>query len=339
MQRPWIRIAFSPILSNLRVLGRSIEYRQIKSKSDRLTLTQLSAPFVADRRNVVVVMTVRNEMALMPACLLHYRLLGINEFHIVDNGSTDGTREYLSSQNDVTLWSTEQSYRDAYYGVIWVNNIIHNIANGRWALFVDADEFLYYDGMEDNDIHRFAEKLDARGQSYLYAPLIDIYGFDEKVMSDECTQSQLLRMMGTGFHDIEGYKMGRALANGYCHLLGGPRGRISEHTNSQPPLLTKYPLIKCSGSRYFTASSHEFMPQVSEIHDVSGWLAHLKLGSSIAARHADPAIECEHYGQGIERRFLAGEKASKAILADPTAIHFDGLKSLKEIEIQVGLKR
>jgi hypothetical protein len=43
-------------------------------------------------------MTVRNEILRLPQTLAHYRKIGVARFFIVDNGSTDGTREILAAQ-------------------------------------------------------------------------------------------------------------------------------------------------------------------------------------------------------------------------------------------------
>jgi hypothetical protein len=63
---------------------------------------------VADRtanlpaQPILLFSTVRNERVRLPYFLTYYRRLGIDHFLIVDNGSDDGTREYLADQPDVS---------------------------------------------------------------------------------------------------------------------------------------------------------------------------------------------------------------------------------------------
>ena len=66
-------------------------------------------------------MCVRNEMGRLPFALSYYRDLGVGQFLIVDNDSTDGTRDYLKAQPDVRLWHTKASYRDSRFGLDWMN--------------------------------------------------------------------------------------------------------------------------------------------------------------------------------------------------------------------------
>jgi hypothetical protein len=53
----------------------------------------------------------RNEAARLPHFLDHHRKLGIDRFLVVDNGSTDESRDYLLSQPDVHVWSSKSSFR------------------------------------------------------------------------------------------------------------------------------------------------------------------------------------------------------------------------------------
>ena len=55
---------------------------------------------------ILLFLTMRNERVRLPYFLEYYRKLGVDHFLIVDNGSDDGTREYLAEQPDVSLWTT-----------------------------------------------------------------------------------------------------------------------------------------------------------------------------------------------------------------------------------------
>ena len=47
-------------------------------------------------------MVVRNESLRLPSTLAHYRQLGVDRFLVIDNGSDDGTLEFLRGQPDTT---------------------------------------------------------------------------------------------------------------------------------------------------------------------------------------------------------------------------------------------
>ena len=72
------------------------------------------------RTDILLFVTVRNEEERLPYFLDYYRRLGIDHFLFVDNASTDGTGELLRRQDDVSLWSSDQSYRLSRFGVDWL---------------------------------------------------------------------------------------------------------------------------------------------------------------------------------------------------------------------------
>ena len=83
-------------------------------------------------------------MIRLPHFLDYYRRLGVDHFLFVDNGSDDGTAEYLAAQPDVSLWATNHSYRLARFGVDWLGWLQWRYGHGHWCLTVDADELLVY---------------------------------------------------------------------------------------------------------------------------------------------------------------------------------------------------
>lgn len=98
----------------------------------------------ARQADICVVSVVRNEMFFLPFFLAHYRSIGIKTFIIADNGSDDGTLEYLLAQNDVVLFSVDTDYRQAHYGVAWQEAMMTALRAGKWSLIADADELIFW---------------------------------------------------------------------------------------------------------------------------------------------------------------------------------------------------
>ena len=48
----------------------------------------------------------------------------MNRFFIVDNGSSDGTVDYLTEQPDVHLFQTSNRYGQAGSGIEWMNALL-----------------------------------------------------------------------------------------------------------------------------------------------------------------------------------------------------------------------
>ena len=83
----------------------------------------------------------------------------------LDNGSTDGTLDYLCGEPDVHVFSTNSSYAESNYGVAWTNELLNAFGNGHWTLTIDADEqfiFPHYRGSHFRNSAVFSIPLEQR---------------------------------------------------------------------------------------------------------------------------------------------------------------------------------
>ena len=125
--------------------------------------------------NVVVFSVMRNERMRIGAWLRHYRAMGIGAFAIVDNGSTDGTFEYLSEQPDVVLVRLMDSFSSVAFGIDWLNEFHARITPSTWVLFADADEFLIYRGWPSIPIGTFVRTIEGEGCDAVFGFMLDMY--------------------------------------------------------------------------------------------------------------------------------------------------------------------
>jgi hypothetical protein len=119
---------------------------------------------------------VRNERVRLPAMLDHHRRLGVGSFFVVDNGSTDGSVEFLLSQPDVHLWTAPGSFAAARCGTDWLLALMAEHAGDGWRLVIDADELFVYLGYEHMPIGELCRRLDAEGADAMLAVMVDVYG-------------------------------------------------------------------------------------------------------------------------------------------------------------------
>jgi len=124
---------------------------------------------------VLVVCVVRNERAMLPHFVAHYRRLGARHFVFVDNGSDDGTAEWLLDQPDVVLYAADTDYRDSHFGVAWQQAVLAAHGTGRWAIVADADELLLYPGCETEPLAALVGRLDAAGHDAACVLMLDMY--------------------------------------------------------------------------------------------------------------------------------------------------------------------
>jgi hypothetical protein len=270
----------------------------------------------------------RNERLRLPAFFRHYRALGVGQFFIVDNDSSDGTKEYLAAQPDVRLFRTTNRYGEARSGTTWLNALLSEFGAGFWCVTVDIDELLIFPGSEQASLRSLTAHLDRRGHDAFVCLMLDLYPggpldenpyaagddliaaapyFDrgpyDRTPFDECPG--FLTMGGVRerlFHPAYrtrglGARMYHALFNRL--LLRTPIVRdlawIRRLNPPSPPALSKVPLVRWdSGSRYLK-STHGVSAKT--VAPEMGGLLHFKLLHDLHAKARDEAARGE-YSQG-----------------------------------------
>lgn len=65
---------------------------------------------------------------------------------------------------DVSLWTTGASYRQAHFGIDWLNGLLSRCGHGHWALTVDVDAFPVYPHCDTRPLRALTDGFDcARG--------------------------------------------------------------------------------------------------------------------------------------------------------------------------------
>lgn len=111
----------------------------------------------------------------LPFFLQHHRALGVRHFLFVDNDSDDGTRDYTETQEDVSLWRTQASYKLSRFGVDWLTWLQIKHGHGHWCLTLDADEILIYPYHETRPLPALVEKLEQSGRDSFGVLMLDMY--------------------------------------------------------------------------------------------------------------------------------------------------------------------
>lgn len=130
-------------------------------------------PEHADEIRVFSVM--RNELLRLTSWLCHYRMLGVDRFFVVDNGSTDGTVEELLKQPDVHVFRTLEDFQQGKSGSLWIEQLMRRFGVSKWCLVADADELLAFPGWETLSLKTLVDYLSAAGDEALPCVLLDMY--------------------------------------------------------------------------------------------------------------------------------------------------------------------
>lgn len=290
-------------------------------------------PVPAAPDEIRVFMIVSNEVLRLPHILEYYRNMGANRFFIIDNGSTDGSIEFLKAQDDCHIFSTLASYAEARYGILWRAVLLDEYGTGHWCLNVDADELLIYPQCETVNLRQLCAYLDAEGSEGLYTFLMDMYPSGD-IANAACVPGKPFFEIAP-FFDADYTFVDRIRLRG-CNpfppqeVMGGPRercfypdqgrtsaarrmaihvyergavmlkraGLIKNFKSLKAPALFKIPLVKWKKGLEYKASTHVINPIA--LSPLTGILAHFKFFSDFHERALNAVKTGAHTNNSAE---------------------------------------
>jgi hypothetical protein len=289
-----------------RLLARALlRRRDLRVRSDR------TAAIGAEP--ILLFATLRNERIRLPYFLQYYRDLGVEHFLMVDNGSTDGSAEFLAQQPDVSVWSTTASYKRSRFGMDWVMGLLRRYGHGHWCVVVDVDEFLIYPFCETRPLRALTDWLDASQIRAFSAMLLDMY--PKGPVEDQPYREGQNPFEIAQWFDSGNYAISRNWAYGNLWIQGGPRTRtFFADTPKAAPALNKVPLIRWHRSYAYVSSTHMLLPRgLNLVFDewggekASGCLLHAKFLDTFAAKASEEMARGQHYAESREyRAYLDG---------------------------------
>lgn len=127
-----------------------------------------------DDNSLILLCVLKNERIYLEYFITYYLEIGITHFIFIDNGSTDGSFEYLLNIKNINcmLFRTYDSYRENKYGVQWINNILLEYCKNKWCLTVDIDELLI---LNDKKLIDLKENMIKSNSNILSTFLLDLY--------------------------------------------------------------------------------------------------------------------------------------------------------------------
>ena len=262
----------------------------------------------ARSKPILLFATMRNERVRLPYFLKYYRDLGVDHFLIIDNGSDDGTGALLAAQPDVSLWSTDQSYKRARFGMDWIMHLLRRHGTGNWCLTVDVDEFLIYPFCETRPLRALTDWLDASSTRAFSSMLLDMY--PKGSIHDQPYREGQNPFEIAQFFDSGNYLISRNWTYRNLWIQGGPRAR--KNFTDQPakaPAMNKIPLVKWDSSYAYVSSTHMMLPRgLNLVYDEaggekpSGCLLHAKFLDTLAAKADEELLRRQHYADSHEYR-------------------------------------
>ena len=322
-----------PDLPNAPPLGGGLDFPPLPDG-----LAPIGAPPALAKGDIVALMVTRNEAMRLPSALRHLRSLGVDRVLLVDNRSTDGTREIAARDERVHLVDAPGSYAASNFGVGWTNALLDRYARGHWTLVVDADELLVFPGSDrPGALRALCRHLDSIGSEALPTLLLDC--FPKEPLRDLRFRSGDDLLDAARWFEPPSPRRERSEHFPYFQEFGGLRERLffpeadpkrparlahqklynlfwrlpalraSERFRAlapkRSPNLTKVPLVKWREGAGLLSSTHMLRPMELAPGQPSGVLLHFKFLQDFHARAEDAVARGAHYDGSREyRRYL-----------------------------------
>ncbi|SDB72028.1 glycosyltransferase family 2 protein [Belnapia rosea] len=304
----------------------------------------------------------RNEALRLGAAIRHARRLGVGPIILIDNLSTDATREVALAHSRVHVVEAPGSFADSNFGIDWVNALLHRFAHGHWVLMFDADEMLVFPGSDSpGALPRLCAHLDGLGAEGLLTFMLDMFP-REPLHATHYAPGQELLDAAPWFEPPQ-LRQEREPDFPHIATYGGIRERLffPETIPTRPgrflhqklynagwrlpalrqaawyaglaprrsPNLTKLPLVRWREGMAFR-SAHALTPLALMAEQPSGILLHFKFLQDFHARVLDAVARGAHYNGSAEyRRYLAALKRNPDFtLFGPRSLRYAGPEQL-----------
>lgn len=287
--------------------------------------------------DVILFAVLRNEALRLPYFLEHYRALGVGHFIFVDNDSADGSLAILDA-DDVTVWSTHDSYRRSRFGVDWMNWLLRKYGSGHWCVCADIDELLVYPSCDTRSLAELGDWLDQAGRPAYGALMLDMFpkGSVADQSYDGGDPTQTLRWFDAGV-----FRAVRQKPMQNLWLQGGTRDRVFfADTPARAPTLNKLPFIKWHRSYAFVNSTHSALPARlnwsygGPMGDTAGGaLLHSKFLPDISDKSSEERHRAEHFTHPDRFNDYYDALERSPDLWHPGAIEYTGWKQLGDLGI------
>ena len=214
--------------------GYNFRVRQVVSTfaNSKVEVVRKTSPCA--KENPIIVLCIKNDLKRVKMLVDHYRNLGVEKFAFMDNGSDDGTFEWLMEQPDIDLFKCYEPYQTAVKEG-WINRIISHYGFDRWYIVTDSDELCTYVGMENHPIHDVTRLAERKGIKRIKGLTLDMYADGQPFGNTDDIRRDYCWMDFNTYFETE-VQAGKTRFNAF---LGGPRHRLM---NSRITL-SKFPLI------------------------------------------------------------------------------------------------
>jgi len=243
---------------------------------------------------------------------------------IIDNGSDDGSVEYLIGEPDTLVWQTTESFLRSNTGAAWADLVLRRYAPQQWCLVFDADELFIYPGFEHRGLRELCADLDREGATCYRAIELDMYS--DGRLSEATYQPGQNPLEVFPYFDHAYYRLRTPFDGPRRNMTsywGGVRARVFGG-DLGGYLLSKVPLFRYSPGEVLMSGHHWLDRPTYEIAVGRGALLHFKYTARFADKVAEEAARKEH-----ARGASVYEHYARNLDVHPDPVFFDPMHSVR----------
>lgn len=273
---------------------------------------------------VWMIVVCRNEALRLPFMLKYHFDLGVSRVLLVDNDSTDGTRDLAAADPRIHVWTSKERYKGPLY---WQEPLLRRFAVGRWCLVLDADELFVYPQMDRLKLPDLAVELEAEGAAALHCLFIEMFA-REPIGRIDYRPGDDLRSAASWF-DADGYvqKKYHPVFDGEAPdsiYMGGTRGRVFNEEFG----CSKYPFFKYAPGLFLRRGLHTI--EGATISQAQGAILHFKYLQDFKEKAFREAARGVYWNASAEYKAYAERfrKEGDFSLWHPGAQQYEGIQQL-----------
>ena len=296
-------------------------YRQIRDFVST-PLQVFSDRLILDDNECVptLIVVVKNELDRMKLFMEHYRRLGVRQFIIVDNDSTDGTREYLAKQPGTRVYLVEEPFQTQKKQA-WIEKVLAITGYNRWYIVVDSDELLDYVGSETHSIEELIKHQKKKGKIRLQGYMVDMYS-EAPLFALQCSYEKIPQVFL--LFDKNSYAEEKP-----NKISGGPRSRLF----GLKMLLSKQSIFYFLPEMIYANSHYVYLPGSKSYEENVFVIKHYKFFESDRAVYEDHVKKGNYYNGSQKYKVIMSHinKAQEvSCVYDQSAI-YETSESLKQL--------
>lgn len=238
----------------------------------------------------VLVVVVKDDLERIKLFYKHYRHLGVRKFIVIDNNSTDGTREFAIGQPDTRVYLVTEAFQTQKKEA-WIDKVLALTGYNRWYVVVDSDELLDYVGSEHLQIDDFIRQNTANGAIRLQGYLVDMYS-KAPLFSEQCEYQDIPKVFS--LFDVDSYQEPRP-----NQIYAGPRNRLF---GLDDLLLTKQSIFFFVSKMLYRDCHYMYVPKMKQCEDMTFVLRHYKFLASDKPIYGNRVKEQCYFNNSIEYR-------------------------------------